>query len=192
LEPITLTYLGDSKTTSVLWTNKLVGGLRSIANWSSVTETPARLATSGWRVADLDAALDAYLASAVGTPNDVLINIGVNDANGGTSQASFEASLGSALDKVHTEWPNARIWLAKVWRGDSGAAEAQCDVINDTWMPNVTATRTWVRTGPDERIVIKASDNGATNSSDLVHYSTAGDTAWANAWQALIESTLLE
>ena len=59
-------------------------------------------------------------------------------------------------------------------------------------MENVKATRAWVRDGLDERAVIKAGDNGVTYTSDGVHYNAAGDTALANAWQALIESTLLE
>lgn len=186
-----LTFLGDSKTTSVNWTNKLISGLRSISNWSSVSELPTRLATSGWRVADLDSGLTSYLAAAVDVPHLVLINIGVNDSNGGTSQASFEASLASVLDKVHTKWSDAVIFVAKVWRGDSGAAEAQCEVINDTWMPNVLASRAWAQFGLDERLVIRDPDNGVSKTNDLVHYNSAGDTAIANACQALIESSML-
>lgn len=190
-QPLVLTFMGDSKTTSTLWTSKLIAGLRSISNWSSVTEAPTRLATAGWRVADLDSAATAWLAAATDVPHVVFVNIGVNDSNAATSQSSFETSFASILDKIHTKWADAVIFVAKVWRGDSGAAETKCDLIDDTWMPNVMATRAWADFGLDERLVIRDPDGGVSKTMDLVHYNSTGDTAIANACQALVEGTLL-
>ena len=182
--------MGDSKTTSPNWTSKLVNGLRGISNWSSVTESPTRLATAGWTVLNLLNATDAWIAATVTPPNVVLINIGVNDVVAGTTQSNFESRLGSVLDKVHTAWPDAVIFVAKVWRGDQPSYPALCDTMNDVWMPNVLSVRPWASFGLDERLVIRDPDDGVTKTSDKVHYNPAGDTALANAWQALIEGLL--
>jgi hypothetical protein len=182
--------MGDSKTTSTLWTTKLVNALRGISNWSSVTEVPARLATAGWNVGNLLTATDAWIAGAASAPNVVLINIGVNDVTAGTSQSDFETRLGSVLDKVHTAWPDAVIYVAKVWRGDQPSYPALCDTMNDVWMENVLGARPWATFGLDERLVIRDPDGGVTKTSDFVHYNSAGDTALASAWQALIEGLL--
>jgi lysophospholipase L1-like esterase len=185
-----LTFLGDSKTTSPNWTNKLLGGLRSISNWSSVNESPSRLATAGWTVGDLLNNTDAWIAAAATVPDIILLNIGVNDAAQGTSQANFESRLGSVLDKLHAAWPLALIFVAKVWRGDNPAWAVTCDSISDVWIPNVLATRNWASLGLDERLVIRDPDDGLTKTLDKVHYNSAGDTALANAWQAIVEGTL--
>lgn len=138
---------------------------------------------SGWRAADLDNQANAWIAATTQEVpaflnKFVLINIGVNDI-GVTSQASFEASLGSLLDKIHTAWPTTHILVAKVWKR---GFDSQCDTMDDTWIVNVLSGRSsFASAGPDERTVIKAGDNGAANTTDGVHYSTAGNAAWAAA-----------
>lgn len=108
----------------------------------------------------------------------MLVNIGVNDINV-TPQASFEASLGSLLDKIHTAYPTMHILLALPWKR---GFDTQCTTMDDVWIPNVASPRSsFVTLGPDERTVIKAGDNGVTNTTDGVHYSAAGNTAWAAA-----------
>lgn len=151
---------------------------------------PTRLAQAGWTVSNLEAATPAWIAAATDEPNVILINIGVNDASGGTSQAVFEAKLASMLDQLHAAWASAVIFVAKVWRGDSAPAEALCDTIDDVWMPNVLDTRPWAQFGLDERLVIRDPDGGATKTDDDVHYNTAGDDALSAAWQMLIEGLL--
>jgi hypothetical protein len=54
----------------------------------------------------------------------------------------------------------------------------------DSWIDNAIAARsTFVFTGPDERIVIKGSDNGDSETTDHMHYSALGQSLWAQAWQ---------
>jgi lysophospholipase L1-like esterase len=188
---LALTFLGDSKTTTGnTWTSKLVTALRSISNWASVNEAPPRLATSGWTVGNLLNATDAWIAAATQAPDIILINIGVNDTAAGTSQANFESRLGSVLDKLHAAFPAALINVAKVWRADNPAWAVICDSMDDVWMPNVLATRPWAVFGVDERSVIRDPDNGASKTSDLVHYNAAGQDAMAAAQQQIIEGTL--
>jgi hypothetical protein len=153
-----------------------------------VDEKPTRLAQAGWTVGDLLNATDAYIAGATDVPNVILVNIGVNDM--ATSQANFEARLGSVLDKFHAAWANTVIFVAKVWRGDTAPGEAVCDTIDDVWIPNVLSTRAWASLGLDERLVIREPDGGVSKTIDKVHYNPAGDTALANSWQELIEGLL--
>lgn len=144
------------------------------------------MALSGWRVGDLDTQANGWIASNTQEVpaflnKFILINVGVNDI-GVTSQASFEASLGSLLDKIHAAWPTTRILVARVWKR---GFDSQCDTMDNTWIPNVLATRgSFAAVGIDERVTIKGGDNGATNTTDGVHYSAAGNTAVALAWQS--------
>lgn len=182
--------MGDSKTTNTGWTTKLTNALTGMSNWTAVSEKPTRLATAGWTVSDLEGATDAWTTAATDTPNVILVNIGVNDSALGTSQAVFEAKLGSLLDKIHAKWANAIIFVCKVWRGDTAPAEALCDTIDDTYIVNVLATRVWASNGLDERLVIRDPDHGVTKTNEGVHYNAAGETALAEAHRAKIETTL--
>ena len=129
--PLNLTFMGDSKTAANLFQPTLLRNLEAVTDYRPITS--AQLATGGWKVADLDSAATAWLASATNTPDWVLINIGVNDLTGATSQASFEASLASVLDKVHAKWASAKVRVALIWKRNGDAAS---DLI-DTWITNV-------------------------------------------------------
>lgn len=145
-------------------------------------EYPARLATSGWKTADLAAATPAALAAATGpAPNYAIIDIGVNDASSGTSQASFEASYGQILDALHVKWPRLRVLVAQVW---SRGNDVPCDLTDDVWIPNVLATRSWASIGLDERVTLKGNDNGNTYTVDGTHPNHIGFLAMAAVWQA--------
>jgi hypothetical protein len=54
------------------------------------------------------------------------------------------------------------------------------------WIDTLIVARAYVRAGPDERVWLKGQDDGATNTTDGVHYSAAGQTACAGKWRALL------
>ena len=140
---------------------------------------PGDLATSGWGVADLAAAVDAWLAS--GPPrNFVLINIGVNNL-GTVSQATYESNLAYVLDAIHAKWPRCKPLVMRVWKR---GFNSQSDTMDDTWIPNVLASRAWSGLGGDERVFLKGADDGASETVDGIHPTTAGYTATAAAWKA--------
>lgn len=172
-----LTFMGDSKTAGFPFQSELLASIN--ANYS-----PHQLATSNWTTANLNSAATAWLAAATDTPDFVLINIGINDAAVGTSQAVFESEMGALLDKIHARWASTQILLMLVWgRG----YEVGCDVIDDTWIPSVLSTRgSFASVGPDERVFLKGSDNGFTNTNDGVHANAAGNHETALAWKAAL------
>lgn len=142
---------------------------------------PTQLAQSGWTVQSLSQNVQTWLNAATVVLSFVLINIGANDT--ATSQANFELYLADVLDKVHAKWPSTTILVWKIWRRD---AEAQMNLIDDTYIPNVLASRPWA-TSPselDERIYLKGSDNGASETTDGIHPTTLGFQLWAAAAKA--------
>lgn len=185
-----MTFMGDSKTadSGLSFQNALISSLQT--QLPGLFLYPPQRATGGFKVADLDASADAWV-NTYATPVDknlavqyVLINIGINDITAGTSQASFEASLGSLLDKVHAGFQNAKLYVALVWGRNHDAA---CDAMDNTWIPNVLSSRSsFAFVGFDERATLKGGDNGVTNTLDGVHPNATGYSAMAVAWKAAL------
>lgn len=122
-------------------------------------------------------ALDGFLASAVGTigsaaPAQFLVNFGANEFS--VDFATWRAAWDMALDQIHTAMPNAHVWIMRPWkRGADADANTMAGWIADL----VTDNASFVSEGLDERVWLKGSDDGATNTSDGTHYSAAGSGA---------------
>lgn len=133
---------------------------------------------------------DTYITSqlaTVGASNGtryVLVNIGVNDiAAGLPAEATWRADFGIVLDAIHAKYPDALVYSMRPWRIGSDAASATLA----GWIAAEEAERpTWALAGPDEAVWAKAGDNGATNYTDAVHYSVAGNAACVTAWLAAL------
>ena len=175
--------VGDSKIESFVpgWQPYLLDSLG--AGWVECLQ----YAHSGWTVAQLRANQDAFnshIPSGV-VPDYVLVNAGANELlTTIPSEATWNASLGALLDAEHALAPNALVIVSYPWVAtkDVGAATLKSRI--DT----VLSTRSaWAIAGVDEAVVIKAGDDGATNTSDGTHYSNpAGNTAYAAAMQAVM------
>lgn len=173
---------GDSKSTSSKeWTTALRDSL-SAKTYGGVGLQNA--AVAGESVATALAAMDAKLAAM---PTDlsgvnyrkVLMNWGVND--GCADTATWETNYLAIIDKVHAKAPNADVYLMRPWmRGYACTAALHASI--DT----IVAARAFARIGPDEAIWLENGDNGATNTVDGVHYSTAGNAACAAQWQTVL------
>lgn len=136
--------------------------------------SPPIYAVGGIRVAQLRAAVDGWIATNIATPPEwAFVNIGVNDMGGSTSQASYEADLAYVLDALHTAWPSCKVGVSYLWvRGQPIWVTAFA-----TWIDNVLATRAaWASISDDERVWMEGGDDGATMTTDGVHYSAAGNT----------------
>lgn len=144
-------------------------------------ENCARFATTGWKIANVKAGIDAKLAGLAATPDYVLINMGVNDATGVpmTSEADFKADYAYVLDAIHTKWSGAKIYLARVW---NRAKKTECATVNG-WLAQIAAGRTDTFLGPDESVTIENGDDGAAYTTDGLHYNAAGTKVWATAWE---------
>ena len=139
---------------------------------------------AGDEVDDLKAVIDGNLAAATHTPEYVLVNTGANDVlHGNTNWTQMIADYGYILDAIHAKWADCMLKVAKIWTRN---AVSDQDYFDDVVIPTVLSTRPWASVGMDERIVIKADDDGATYTTDGTHYSTAGLTVVANAWKSAI------
>ena len=140
------------------------------------------IAADGTTAAYWAANIDAALASAVGTPDTVLVNLGANDMLSLPAEATWKADYAYILDALHTKCPSADVRCVKPWRVNHDADA----VTLAGWIDSVRSTRAWALPGHDESGWLKGSDNGATMSSDGVHYSTAGQTEAAAQWRTVM------
>jgi lysophospholipase L1-like esterase len=112
----------------------------------------------------------------------VLLNLGVNDMSAGTSQAAYISNLQYVLDQVHARWPAALVYIAYPWKaGFDTQANAMAG-----WVDTVVASRSFARHGHDERIWLKGSDNGASETIDGVHYSVTGENLLWPLWKTIL------
>lgn len=194
--------LGDSKTSAPLgtWQAPLAADLTAASGflWSYVNRAVAGASLeylNGVQRAPeslawlLDPVPSAYAVPAV------LINYGVNDLvypkglGGGPSgianldEATWKANLGAMLDAIHAKWPTATVYVTRPWmRG----YDADCDTLAG-WIATVLSTRgPWAVAGDDERVWLRGADNGATMTSDGLHYSAAGNTEKAAQMKAVL------
>ena len=176
------TEVGDSKTAGGCWQSQL--NTKLVTRFGAATETPTRLATGGWSVSDARNNIDSWLAGTSTVPDVVLFNFGVNDSHQGLSQSTFETNSGYILDQTHAKWPSATLLVARAWASTCTGCSTPID---DTWIPNVLSTRSsFAKNGFDERIWLENGDNGASMTTDGIHYSTAGCTAAATNWDTVI------
>jgi lysophospholipase L1-like esterase len=174
--------VGDSKSVPPAYEPALAPLVNSGAHVDQTT-FPYVHAFAGYHVANLNGTLAAYLAGISSTtPLFWLVNAGVNDLTDGTSQASFEADFAGILDKLHSKHASAVVLVAIPWRrGYNSQADTTAG-----WISNVLSTRSaWASVGLDERVTLKAGDDGATyTASDGIHPNAAGYIATAQAWAA--------
>ena len=112
----------------------------------------------------------------------VLINLGVNDF-GVLTDPTWTADMLTTIDAIHSKWIGAQVYLMRTWkRGFDSDANTYA-----TSIANIVAARpSFVHLGPDEAVWLKGSDNGATNTTDGIHYSAAGEAACVTAWRAVL------
>jgi lysophospholipase L1-like esterase len=177
----------DDSTSPDGFPSRLVSNLNSSTGipWA---EFPTKIGRSSYGVnyglggtVNIKDVIDADLASKPYAPDYVIINLGVNDsANFIGNEAQWVLDYQYIIDTIHVRYPNARISIARVWKA---GADALFDSMNDTYIPQVISGRSWCFLGPDERIVLKGDDNGATYTVDGIHPNPAGHQALADAWQ---------
>lgn len=134
-------------------------------------------ATAATTAADIDARL-AALPEVEKVPEWVLVNLGSNDVSGvrsgSVTYASWSADMGYILDAVHTRWPDAQILIMRPIRL---TYEAETTLYNDTWIPDLIATRpTFVALGPDERTFLPG------HLTDTTHPDSSGYVLTASEW----------
>ena len=142
------------------------------------------LARGSNTAAQMKALVDADLATIGATPTYILMNLGsVELALGMPVEAQFETDYGYILDAFHTKWPNVKVYCHRPWYANH---EADSNLIAG-YIAVVLSTRgSFAYVGPDERVWAKGSDNGATMTSDGLHYSYAGAIKAAAQWRSVL------
>lgn len=136
------------------------------------------------------AVIDADLAARPGSPDFVLVNLGVNDLGGtlATDPDGWETDYGYILDAIHTAYPAARVGVQKFGRGDLTAELiAQMNDADDVRIPRLVSARSWSFVGGDERLAshIEGGDGYVTYcDAGKLHPNAAGYQRTAEAWKS--------
>jgi len=177
--------LGDSKTWLEGWQPTLLSGLVAAGtNYRKTASSGVNGATVASYAADIAANLSG-INPDVPVPA-VLINLGVNEIGAPPASATWRANYQTIIDAVHAKWAIAVIYIAYPWRqGFDANAAVLHGYIDQLLTDNVGLCVA----GPDEVAVIQPPDDGATNTTDGIHYSAAGNVAWASAWETTLLGT---
>lgn len=177
--------MGDSKTAGDTWPTLLIDSLNAITPNQPYGEFPDQYATSGYAVSEMHTYIDANLAGETVTPGKIIINLGANDS--ATAENDFKADYRAIIEALHAKWVNTLIYLARpVVLSDvppSSPTAANANVRG--WIDDVIAEYAYVYAGIDETD-LEGGDSYATNLTDVTHYTTAGQTAVANLWLAIL------
>ena len=114
-----------------------------------------------------------------------MLNWGANEMvwAGLPAEATWRGYYTTILDAIHAKWPDATCYLMRPWAQGQDADAATLS----GWISTVVAARSsFAAVGPDEAVWLKGVDDGATNTTDGVHYSTAGHAAAVTAWLTVL------
>ena len=163
--------LGDSKTASAAWLKTVVAALPLASGLVWALDDGG---VSGSTVASSAASIATVLAGMddTGDPVSVLCNWGANDVNVLPAEATWKANYLAIIDAIVAKWPQAKVRLSRPWRRNYGS---QCNTIAG-WIADIVAARPGVASiGDDERAWLEHGDDGATRTSDGIHYNDAGN-----------------
>lgn len=174
--------LGDSKSDADAWIGELCTSLGAAVG-RRVEQRPLFYAVGGYTIAQLATLVSANVGTEYTTPRYATINIGANDMNPLPSATTWKGNLTTIINTLRDKWPSILIYVAKPWRqGEDADSTTMAG-----WIDTVIATyASGVYAGPNESVWLKGSDDGATNTTDGIHYSVAGNTACAAQWLAVM------
>lgn len=169
--------IGDSNSIpSNSWPGTLTGDMNVSAtpdNWSN-----DNIAAAAQGAAYFSTNISTLLAGQLDNHTLALINIGVNDF-GVLADPGWTTDMLVTIDALKSKWPTIQVYLMRPWkRGFDTDADTYAGYIDNI----VAARSSFVHLGPDERVWLKGSDNGFTNTTDGVHYSAAGEAECVNQW----------
>lgn len=181
-DPINIFLVGDSKTNLSSFDHYLAFAIEEGQNIGAYCSRPDKIGIGGAGVATINTNMATYLSTRNHVPDYILVNLGVNDFDTQV-EGTWKSDYTDILDALHAKWADARIYCMKTWRqGYDTQADTQAG-----WLDAVIATRSsFTFAGPDERVWLKGGDDGATMTTDGIHYSTAGQAEALLQWKASI------
>jgi len=183
--------LGDSKSGigyAQVWPATLIAGMNATDNPSSVYwfEASPRdtWAIGSATVNTIKSSIDSNIAlHSQPNCNACLINLGVNDQTD-VVEANWKADYQYIIDALLVKWPGTKIYLVKPWsRGRDAFYDTMAGWIDDL----IAANPGTCFAGHDARVWLKGADDGATMTSDGIHYSIdAGQAECAAQWLTIL------
>jgi lysophospholipase L1-like esterase len=126
------------------------------------------------------AAADAE-AKKTNPPIKIMVSAGANNMSG--NLAGLTTDFGAIADALRGVYSTVLVYFSIPWvRNFDAQADVAAQAITDACSTRVG----WCFAGTDERVLLKGSDNGSTNTADGVHPSAAGSAALAASWKAIL------
>lgn len=183
-----LMMIGDSKAALAngqgIYRGIVCQGLRD-ATGQLWVDKPCEYGIGGYTLSDAATYVATNVPGETETPEVILINLGANDLDdgfGAGDEATYKGYLTTIFDTLIAKWPSASIYIMKVWRRSQPTTTA----LLNGWIDDLISIYDEVFAGPDETVWMEGGDDGATMSSDGVHYSAAGKLECANQWLAIL------
>jgi hypothetical protein len=137
--------------------------------------------------------IDSQLATL---PKDIaplfIIDLGVNNfAIPGVvpSHDGFVAAYLTILDKIKAAYPFAQAYLSFPWRSTQlpnwPDMNTACATLRSYIQDVIAARSDWVHAGPDQNVWLANGDNGATRTTDGVHFSSDGQAESVRQWKLI-------
>ncbi|MFB7495940.1 SGNH/GDSL hydrolase family protein [Streptomyces sp. NPDC056161] len=168
-----------------LWQLLAAGGY-TVDFVGSMTNGPAELGDhdheghSGWRIDQLDANIDTWLAQS--DPRTVLLLIGTNDLNQNYDIANAPGRLSGLIDHIRTAKPRSELFVATVPPQSNATLESRVRAYN-AQLPSVVSSK-----GPRVHLVKMYDALTTADLADGIHPTKAGYDKMAAVWYAALRA----
>ena len=180
IPPKGILWVGDSKVINE-WQIFCLDAL-NVLPFYEWAELPVKIGIGGIGAAGMAARVNSDITAMDYSPTEIIINLGVNDFATIGDGSAWKTNMISIITAYHNTFPGAPIRLVKPWARNNDAPKA----IVDAKIDEMYSSYSWLRQGFDE-IILKGSDDGATYTTDGIHYSNpAGYQLIAAAEAAII------
>ncbi len=181
--------VGDSKTANEndRWLPLLAGGLTTLTNemWR---EAPYRIGLPGARTDGILTYISPRIASATYNPTFIIVSGGANDLSqmviGTLDSAGWVKRMYPVLERLHSRWPDAKIFWIKPYRDDYSDGRYDKHALNMArWIDFVVSRPQYsyyAYSGINENVWFKPKI--AAYSSDRVHYNNEGHLKAVELW----------
>ncbi|WP_051365987.1 GDSL-type esterase/lipase family protein [Hamadaea tsunoensis] len=139
---------------------------------------------SGWRIDQIAASLDGWLATY--QPSIVTLHIGTNDMNQNYQVGTAPARLGALIDQITADLPQATVIVASLIPANDAAIQSRIDTFNAA-VPGLVSTR--ASAGKKVRFVDMRTLTAA-DLADTLHPSDAGYAKMAAIFAPAVASVL--
>jgi lysophospholipase L1-like esterase len=136
---------------------------------------------SGWRIEQLTASIDGWLAAT--TPDVVLLHIGTNDMNQNFDVANAPARLGQLLDRIRADVPSAIVVVAAIVPSTDATVNGRVNTFNAA-VPGVVAAHA------NARFADLNTTIGNADMADALHPNDGGYAKMAGLWYAALQGVL--